>query len=61
MLAEVFLGLANNLDGPPGRNVKKADYVTRRFNASSAGLKTPVGLDLRWDNALRDLQILLEP
>ena len=60
MLAEVFRGLANNLDGPPGRNVKEADYVTRRFNASSAGLKTPEGLD-RWDNALRDLQILLEP
>jgi len=27
------------------------DYVTRRFNASSAGLKKPVGLDLRWDTA----------
>ena len=25
------------------------DYVTRRFNASSAGLNKPVGLDLRWD------------
>jgi hypothetical protein len=25
------------------------DYVTRRFNASSAGLKKPVGLDLRWN------------
>jgi|GEM_PF-2571211 hypothetical protein len=25
----------------------EADYVTRRFNASSAGLKEPVGLDLR--------------
>ena len=25
------------------------DYVTRRFNASSAGLKKPVGLNLRWD------------
>jgi hypothetical protein len=24
-------------------------YVIRRFNASSAGLKKPVGLDLRWD------------
>ena len=23
------------------------DYVTRRFNLSSAGLKKPVGLDLR--------------
>ena len=61
MLAEVFRGLANNLDGPPDRNVKEADYVTRRFNASSAGLETPLGLDLRWDNVLRDLQILLEP
>lgn len=27
---------------------------------SSAGLKKPVGLDLRWDTALRDLQIQLE-
>ena len=25
------------------------DYVTRRFNASSAGLKKPVGLNLCWD------------
>jgi hypothetical protein len=25
------------------------DYVTRRFNVPSAGLKKPVGLDLRWD------------
>jgi len=25
------------------------DYVTRRFSASSAGLKQSVGLDLRWD------------
>jgi hypothetical protein len=24
-------------------------YVIRRFNASLAGLKKPVGLDLRWD------------
>jgi len=24
------------------------DYVTRRFNGSSAGLKKPEGLDLRW-------------
>jgi hypothetical protein len=35
-------------------------YVIRRFNASSAGLKKPVGLDLRWDTALRDFQIQLE-
>ena len=28
------------------------DYVIRRFNASSAGLKKPVGLDLRWDSRL---------
>jgi hypothetical protein len=27
------------------------DYVFRRFNASSAGLKKPVGLDLRWKAA----------
>jgi hypothetical protein len=27
------------------------DYVIRRFNASSAGLKKPEGLDLRWDTA----------
>jgi hypothetical protein len=32
------------------------DYVSRRFNASLAGLKKPVGLDLRWDTALRDFQ-----
>jgi hypothetical protein len=31
---------------PPGKN--DAGYVIRRFNASSAGLKKPVGLDLRW-------------
>src|SRR5260370_22141059 len=37
------------------------DYVIRRFNASSAGLKKPVGLDLRWDRRLRDFQIQLEP
>jgi hypothetical protein len=38
----------------------RPDYVTGRFNASSAGLKQPVGLDLRWKAALRDLQIQLE-
>ena len=27
--------------------IRSVDYVTRRFNASSAGLKKPVGLDLR--------------
>jgi hypothetical protein len=32
-----------------GKNL--LDYVIRRFNASSAGLKKPVGLDLRWDTA----------
>jgi len=37
------------------------DYVTRRFNASSARLKKPVGLDLRWDTAWRDRQIQVEP
>jgi hypothetical protein len=31
--------------------VKVFDYVTRRFNASSAGLKKFVGLDLRWKAA----------
>jgi len=36
------------------------DYVIRRFNASSARLKLPLGLDLRWDTALRDFQIQLE-
>jgi hypothetical protein len=32
------------------RGVRKniLDYVIRRFDASSAGLKKPVGLDLRW-------------
>jgi hypothetical protein len=35
-------------------------YVIRRFNASSAGLKKPLWLDLRCDAALRDLQIQLE-
>jgi len=44
-----------------GADKSAIDYVTRRFNASSAGLKKPVGLDLRWDTALRDLQIQLEP
>ena len=42
-------------------DTKALDYVTRRVNASLAGLKKPVGLDLRWDTALRDLQIQLEP
>jgi len=32
------------------------DYVSRRFNASLAGLEKLVGLDLRWDTALRDFQ-----
>jgi hypothetical protein len=33
------------------RGLRKSllDYVIRRFNASSAGLKKPVGLDLRLD------------
>jgi hypothetical protein len=39
---------------------READYVTRRFNASSAKAEEPVGLDLRWDTALRDFQIQLE-
>jgi hypothetical protein len=29
----------------------RADYVIRRFNASLAGLKKPVGLILRWNTA----------
>jgi hypothetical protein len=37
------------------------DYVIRRFNLSSARLNKPQGLDLRWNTALRDLQIQLEP
>jgi len=37
------------------------NYVTRRFNASLAGLKKPVGLDLRWKAALRDLKFLFRP
>jgi hypothetical protein len=32
-----------------GPSKSALDYVTRRFNASSAGLKKSVGLDLRWD------------
>jgi hypothetical protein len=36
------------------------DYVIRRLNGSSARLKMPLGLDLRWDTALRDFQIQLE-
>jgi hypothetical protein len=34
--------------------MKTVDHVIRRFNESSAGLKKPVGLDLRWDTASRD-------
>jgi hypothetical protein len=37
------------------------DYVIRGFDASPARLKKPQGLDLRWDIALRDLQVQLEP
>jgi len=37
------------------------DYVTRRFNESSAALKASVRLGLRWDTAWRDHQIQLEP
>jgi hypothetical protein len=33
----------------PGLRKNVLDYVTRRFNTSSAGLKKPVGLDLRWN------------
>jgi hypothetical protein len=40
-----------------GAGKNAIDYVTRRFNASLAGLKKPVGLDLRWKAALRDLQV----
>jgi hypothetical protein len=34
-----------------GAGKSALDYVIRRFNASSAGLKKPVGLDLRWKAA----------
>ena len=51
----------SNSTFPTGAFKDLLDYVTRRFNASSAGLKKPVGLDLRWTAALRDLQIQLEP
>jgi len=51
----------NFLDTHSRTLLECADYVTRRFNASSARLKKPKGLDLRWDTALRDLQIQLEP
>jgi hypothetical protein len=37
---------ARQIVAVPGKNI--LDHVTRRFNASSAGLKKPVGLDLRW-------------
>ena len=37
------------------------DYVTRRFNESSAALKASVRLGLRWDTAWRDHQMQLEP
>jgi hypothetical protein len=37
------------LDNFAGTSQNFLDYVIRRFNASSAGLKKPVGLDLRWD------------
>ena len=36
------------------------DYVIRRFNASSAGLKKLVGLDFRWDCCLARSQDLDE-
>jgi len=51
----------NNSTFPTGAYKNLLDYVIRRFNASSAGLKKPVGLDLRWDRRLRDFQIQLEP
>jgi hypothetical protein len=36
------------------------DYVIRRFNASSAGLKKLVGLKLRWNRRLARSQDLDE-
>jgi hypothetical protein len=35
----------------PGLGRNGLDYVTRRFNESSAGLKKLVALDLRWKAA----------
>jgi len=46
-LSSTFAGLGPTPD---------LDYVSRRFNASLAGLEKLVGLDLRWDTALRDFQ-----
>ncbi|MEY2519840.1 MAG: hypothetical protein QOF24_1599 [Verrucomicrobiota bacterium] len=57
-----FACIQNKIDGNSTDSIKEVDYVTRRFNASSAGLKLgPWGLDLRWDTVLRDFQIGLEP
>ena len=42
---------SNKLDMLADRDKGNADYVIRRFNASSAGLSLLVGLDLRWDTA----------
>jgi hypothetical protein len=39
------------LDIDEARFKNDLDYVARRFNASSAGLKKPVGLILRWNTA----------
>jgi hypothetical protein len=50
----------NKLDMRRANPYIHIDYVTD-VNASSAGLKKPMGLILRWDTVLRDLQIQLEP
>jgi hypothetical protein len=39
----------------------RLDYVNRRFNASPARLNKPLGLDLRWDTAQRDLRFQMAP
>jgi hypothetical protein len=39
-----------------GAGKSALDYVTRRFNASSARTEEARGLDLRWKAVLRDLQ-----
>jgi len=36
------------------------DYVTRRFNASSAELRSPRALDLRWNRRLTRSPVQLE-
>jgi hypothetical protein len=45
------IGLKSHIRHSAGAGKIALDYVTRRFNASSAGLKKAVGPDLRWDTA----------